>query len=757
MELLQAVSMILVSSWFLLASALTERCTYIIHMDKSLMPKAYSTHHHWYSSLLQSAAQTSSDPKLLHTYDNAFHGFSAVMSESEVSALKKSPAFLSAYPDQVVTPDTTHSYKFLSLNTATGLWPASHFGRDVIIGVVDSGIWPESPSFRDDGMTPIPARWKGICQAGDQFNSSSCNKKLIGARYFNQGSRAANPDVNITMNSARDETGHGTHVASTAAGNYVAGVSFFGYAPGTARGVAPRARVAAYKVIGWDGGSFESDALAGIDQAVADGVDILSISLSYRRTNLYENPIAIAGFGAREKGILVSVSAGNRGPGAATLLEGIPWAFIVASGTIDRWFAGTITLGDGKTITGWTMFPARAVVRNLPLVYNETLSACSSSELLGEAPDQSIIICNITDESTDFSSLMNYLSRSNVRAAIIISEDTGILRSTSFPHPGVVITPSEAEGVITYASSSVAPTASIDFQQTVIGTEPRAAPALSASSSRGPGRNYRQILKPDIMAPGVLILAAYNPYASEASIGSNIFLSSDYTLLSGTSMACPHISGIAALLKAAHPDWSPAAIQSAMMTTANPLDNTNQPIKDMGFDYRVATPLGMGAGQVDPNRALDPGLVYEATVQDYVNLVCSMNFTREQTRTIIRSSYDCSEASSDLNYPSFIALYETEENRTTTTRFKRRLTNVGDGAATYKVKVEAPKNSTVTISPETLVFRKKYDKKSYSVSIRYRSNGELDSTDGWLTWIEVNGKHRVRSPIVVYPRINSDD
>ncbi|XP_057794459.1 subtilisin-like protease SBT3 [Salvia miltiorrhiza] len=761
MEVFQLVSMILVS-WSVLVSA--DRSTYIVHMDKSLMPKAFSTHHHWYSSLLKSVARTwldadGSEPKLVHTYDNAFHGFSAVMSESEVAALKKSPGFLSAYPDDVVTPDTTHSYKFLSLNTATGLWPASQYGKDVIIGVVDSGIWPESPSFNDDGMTGIPARWKGICQAGDQFNSSHCNKKLIGARYFNEGSRASNPDINITMNSARDESGHGTHVASTAAGNYVDDVSFFGYAGGRARGVAPRARLAAYKVTGWDSGSVESDVLAGIDQAVADGVDILSISLSYLRTNLYENPIAIAGFGAREKGILVSVSAGNRGPSAATLLEGIPWAVISASGTIDRWFAGTLTLGNGKAVTGWTMFPARAVVRKLPLVYNETLSACSSSELVAEAPDESIIICNITDESTDFSSVMSYLSQSNVRAAIVISEDTSILRSTSFPFPGVVISPSEAEGVVSYASSSDTPTASIDFQQTILGTEPRAAPAVSGSSSRGPGRNYREILKPDIMAPGVLILAAYNPYSSEASIGSNINLASDYTLLSGTSMACPHISGIAALLKAAHPEWSPAAIQSAMMTTANPLDNTNQPIKDMGFNYRLATPLGMGAGQVDPNRALDPGLLYDATVQDHVNLVCSMNFTSEQTRTIIRSSYNCSNPSSDLNYPSFIALYDTEVNRTTTSQFKRTLTNVGKGAATYKVKVEEPKNATVIISPKTLVFRKKYDKQSYSVSIRYTRNNEieLETTDGSLTWIEVNGKHTVRSPIVVYPRLNNDD
>ncbi|KAK4428943.1 Subtilisin-like protease SBT3 [Sesamum alatum] len=769
MQLFQLFSLILLLSLFLLADhhvphASAERSTYIVHMDKSFMPKAFSSHHYWYSSILQSVksvAQTSLDrdnleSKLVYSYDNAFHGFSAVMSEPELEALKKSPGFLSAYPDDVVIPDTTHTYKFLSLNTATGLWPASQYGKDVIIGVIDTGVWPESLSFKDDGMTEIPARWRGICQEGEEFNSSLCNKKLIGARYFNEGVRAANPGVTITMNSARDDSGHGTHVASTAAGNYVDGVSFFGYAPGTARGVAPRARVAAYKVL-WSEGSYESDALAGIDQAVADGVDILSISLSYRRTDLYENPIAIAGFGAREKGILVSVSAGNRGPSFATLLEGIPWAFVVASGTVDRWFTGRLTLGNGKTITGWSMFPARALVRNLPLVYNETLSACNSTELLAEAPDRSIIVCNITDESASFFILMSDLSRSNVAAAVIVSEDTSILRSTSFRYPGVVITPSEARVVIDYASNSDTPTATIDFQQTVLGTEPRAAPALSGSSSRGPARSYPGILKPDIMAPGVLILAAYNPHSFGPGIGNNIVLSSDYTLLSGTSMACPHISGIAALLKAAHPEWSPAAIQSAMMTTANTLDNTKQPIKDMAFDYRVATPLGIGAGQVDPNRALDPGLVYNATVQDYVNLVCSMNFTPEQTRTIIRSSYNCSTPSSDLNYPSFIALYEVSETRTTLTRkFKRTLTNVGDGAATYKVKVKEPNGSTITVSPQTLVFRKKYEKQSYSLTIRYKSNNEFVITDGSITWIEENGKHIVRSPIVVSPGVSDD-
>ncbi|KAL8030033.1 hypothetical protein ABFX02_14G261500 [Erythranthe guttata] len=421
MELLvMAVALILVSVFLLADDVSAERSTYIVHMDKSSMPKAFSSHHHWYSSMLKSAKSLDEpESKIIYTYDNAFHGFSAVLSEDELEAVKKSQGFLSAFEDGVVTADTTHSSKFLSLNSATGLWPASNYGKDVIIGVIDTGIWPESPSFRDDGMTEIPTRWKGICEEGEEFNSSSCNRKIIGARYFREGLRAANPGVTIPMYSARDIDGHGTHTASIAAGNYVDGVSFFGYAAGTARGVAPRARIAVYKVL-WDGG-VTSDLIAGIDQAVADGVDILSISLSDRSTNLYENALSIASFGARKKGIVVCLSAGNRGPSFATLRSGIPWAVVVASGTVDRWFAGMLTLGNGKTITGWTTFPARAIFRNTPLVYNETFSACNSDELLASARFGSIIVCNLTIENSYFDSTMGYLSRAeNVGAAIII-------------------------------------------------------------------------------------------------------------------------------------------------------------------------------------------------------------------------------------------------------------------------------------------------------------------------------------------------
>ncbi|XP_059634037.1 subtilisin-like protease SBT3 [Cornus florida] len=747
-------------AWCLLAfqarPASVGRSTYIVHMDKSHMPNTFASHHHWYSTTvdsIKSAGHTTSTghqskPELVYTYDNAFHGFSALLSQDELETLKNSPGFVSAYSDREVTLDTTHSLDFLSLNPFSGLWPASDFGKDVIIGVVDTGVWPESKSFNDKGMTPVPSRWKGKCDEGQEFNSSLCNLKLIGARYFNKGIIAANPNITISTNSARDTQGHGTHTSSTAAGNYVEGASYFGYANGIAKGVAPSARVAMYKVI-FDEGRYSSDVLAGMDQAVADGVDVISISMGFDEVPLYKDPIAIASFGAMEKGVVVSSSAGNAGASLGQLHNGIPWVLTVAAGSIDRWFAGTLTLGNGLTITGWSMFPANALVLDLPLIYNKTLSPCNSTALLSEAPNRGILIC---DGTGTFYSQLDTVSQSNVAAAIFISDDPEVHEFNDFYIPGVVIRSKDATAVIKYAESGNRSTASMKFQQTIVGTKP--APAVASYTSRGPSPSYPGILKPDVMAPGTLVLASWIPNGPASAIGSNIVLSGDYNIVSGTSMSCPHASGIAALLKGAHPEWSPAAIRSAMMTTANPFDNTHNPIRDTGLNFQIASPLAMGAGQVVPNQALDPGLIYDATPQDYVNLLCSMNFTKNQIFTITRShSYGCSGPSSDLNYPSFIALY-TNETGILVQKFPRTVTNVGNATATYIAKVEAPKGSVVTVSPNTLAFEKMYEKKSYSLTIRYMSDKNRTVTFGSIIWVEISGKHSVRSPIVVSPIIN---
>ncbi|XP_075484921.1 subtilisin-like protease SBT3 [Primulina tabacum] len=732
---------------------LGERSSYIVHMDKSFMPKAFVSHKDWYSftvNSLRSVKQKSKDQhliprSLIYTYDYAMHGFSAVLSVDEVEVLKKSPGFVSAYRDRNVTLDTTHTFEFLSLNPATGLWPASDYGKDVIIGVIDTGVWPESLSFSDDGMTEVPARWKGICEEGQDFDTSLCNKKLIGVRYFNKGVIGGNPNKTLSMNSGRDTEGHGTHTSSTAGGNYVEGATFFGYASGTARGIAPRARVAMYKVL-WAEGGQASDVLAGIDQAVADGVDVISISMGFDGFPLYQDPIAIASFGAMENGIVFSSSAGNE-KSIGSLHNGIPWVLTVAAGSIDRFFAGTLTLGNGISITGWTMFPGPALVSNLPILYNKTFSSCNSTDALSEV-GHGIVIC----ENGFFFDQVNYISQSNAVAAIFITDDPETFEFSNFKYPGVVIGTKDAPILLDYATTKnvTPPYASISFQQTLIGSKP--APVVASYTSRGPAPSYPGILKPDIMAPGTLVLASWIPGTPTASIGSNIALTSNFVAVSGTSMACPHASGIAALLRGAHPEWSAAAIRSAMMTTANPLDNTQEYIKDSFFDYEIATPLAMGAGKVDPNQALDPGLIYDTTPQDYVNLLCSMNFTMGQILTITRSPFKCSSPSPDLNYPSFIALY-TNKTTTSVQEFHRTVTNVGDDATTYKVQVIAPKGSVVVVEPDTLVFGQKYDEQSYSLTIEYTRSDARSITFGSIIWVEENGKHTVRSPIVVSPMI----
>lgn len=723
--------------------------TYIIHMDLSSMPKAFCTHQDWYLNTLTSIATENFRPsflassKLVYTYTTAIHGFSAILSPSELKAIQNLPGFVSSIEDKQVKVDTTHTSKFLGLNTNSGIWPKSNFGKDVIIGLVDTGIWPESMSFNDDGMTLVPSLWKGECESGTQFNSSMCNKKLIGARYFNKGLLAKFPNLTISMNSARDTDGHGTHTSSTAAGNYVEGASYFGYAAGTSSGMAPRARVAMYKAL-WDEGVFLSDIIAAIDQAIIDGVDVISLSLGVDVTALYEDPVAIATYAAMEKGIFVSTSAGNEGPFWGTLHNGTPWVLTVAAGTVDREFIGKITLGNGISVSGMSLYPGNY---SSATKYSLAIISCDDEkEVKKVVVDNKIIVCQ--DKNQTLSDQVYNIQNSKATGGLFITNNTDIEFFLQSSFPAIFFNPQDGQKILDYVKTTDNPKASFEFQETRFGLKP--APRVASYSSRGPSQSCKFVLKPDIMAPGALILASWAQKSPVTDVNSGQ-LFSNFNIISGTSMSCPHATGVAALLKSVHPEWSPAAIRSAMMTTSDILDNSLKPIGEIGQSGNIiASPLSMGAGHINPNKALDPGLVYDMELQDYTNLLCAMNFTSKQIQTITRSStYDnCTKPSLDINYPSFIIFFEwNSNNNASTTTFYRTLTNVETTSSTYVAKITPMDGFKISVTPDTLSFRQKYERQSYKLTIEKEAVKDV-VVFGYLSWVENGGKHVVRSPIV---------
>lgn len=725
---------------------------YIIHMNLSAMPKPFSSQQSWYlatlSSLLDNITSNNDQlnhifsSKLTYTYTNVMNGFSASLSPLELEALKTIPGYISSIRDLPIKPDTTHSPHFIGLNPIFGTWPSTQYGKNVIIGLIDSGIWPESESFKDDEMPNIPSRWKGKCENGTQFDPSLCNKKLIGARFFNKGLLANNPNITITMNSTRDIDGHGTHTTTTAAGSKVEGASYFGYASGSAIGMAPHAHVSMYKVL-WKEGAYASDTIAAIDSAISDGVDVLSLSLGFDEAPLYEDPVAIATFAAMEKNIFVSTSAGNRGPVLETLHNGTPWVITVAAGTMDREFHGDLTLGNGAKVTGLSLYPGNFSSGKVPMVF---LSSCDNLKELIRARNK-IVVCE--DKNRTLATQVDNLDRIKVVAGVFISnssEDITYYIQTKFP--SIFLNPINGELIKDFIKCNTNPKASMTFNKTVLGTKP--APSVDSYSSRGPSHSCPFVLKPDITAPGTLILASWpqNVPATELQYQNSLF--SNFNLLSGTSMSCPHVAGVAALLKEMHPCWSPAAIRSAMMTTSDMLDNTKELITDIGNGYKPASPLALGAGHINPNRALDPGLVYDAGKQDYVNLLCALNFTQKNITAITRSSFNnCSNPSLDLNYPSFIAFSNNAsiKSKVITQEFQRTVTNVGEEPTIYVANITPIEGFHVSVVPNKLVFKEKNEKVAYKLRIEGPKMEQNKVVFGYLTWTD--SKHNVRSPIVV--------
>ncbi|EPS65791.1 hypothetical protein M569_08985, partial [Genlisea aurea] len=740
------------------------RSTYIVHVAKWETPASYEEDHvSWFHSSLRSVSESA---EMLYTYSSALHGFSARLTPEEAIAMEARPGILSVHPETRYELHTTRTPLFLGLDRNAAMLPESESGNEVIVGVLDTGVWPESPSFADAGFGPVPAYWKGECEVGTNFSASSCNKKLIGARFFARGYEATLGPVDESKESRspRDNDGHGTHTSSTAAGSAVAGASLFGYAAGTARGMAPRARVAAYKVC-WVGGCFSSDILAAMDKAIDDNVNVLSMSLGGGVSDYYRDTVAIGAFAAMEKGILVSCSAGNAGPTASSLSNVAPWITTVGAGTLDRDFPSYVSLGNGKNFSGVSLYKGNSLPdKLLPFVYASAASnatsgnLCMTGTLIPEKVKDKIVLC---DRGVNPRVQKGAVVRAAGGAGMIMANTAANgaeLVADAHLLPATAVSEASGQEMKNYLSSDSNPTATILFEGTKVGIEP--SPVVAAFSSRGPNSITPGILKPDLIAPGVNILAGWSGAVGPTGLSEDS-RRVNFNIISGTSMSCPHVSGLAALIKSARPNWSPAAIRSALMTTSYTVYKNGEPIQDVATG-KPSTPFDHGAGHADPVSALDPGLVYDIGTDDYLNFLCALNYTGSQINTVARRNYTCDAAAgtysvNDLNYPSFAVALDSPvtapgggsdaEKKPTVVKYRRTLTNVGI-PGTYRVSINLPTTAVkVTVEPPSLTFSQTDEKQSYTATFAAEPMPSNTNLFGRIEWSD--GKHVVGSPVAI--------
>ena len=684
----------------------------------------------------------------LYNYGYVFNGFAAELTEAQAQKLAQTPGVLAVSKDEIRALDTSSTPAFLGLSGPTGFWNRTGAtGEDVIIGMVDTGAWPEHPSFSDrtgtngngtkDGKLSyqqIPG-WHGRCVPGEAFTGSDCNQKLIGARYYNAGFggnagiAAAFPSDFI---SPRDSDGHGTHTASTAGGN--ANVATTGPAAvfGSISGIAPRARIAAYKVCwgGNDGGCASTDSVAAIDQAVADGVDVINFSISGTSTN-FRDPVEIAFLFAADAGVFVAASAGNSGPTTSTVAHPGPWLTTVAAGTHSRNGAGSATLGNGVTYTGASLATAvgsaslidstaaglpgagaTAVALCFAAVDNGGVAVLDPAKVAGK-----IVVCD-----------RGITARVNKSLAVQAAGGLGMILLNTSPNslnadfhvvPTVHLQNTDRAAVKAYAATAGA-TATIN-QAVIVQNTP--APFTASFSSRGPLRAANgDLLKPDIIAPGQDILAGVSPPGNNGRL---------FDLYSGTSMSSPHVAGLAALFKQLQPGWSPMAIKSALMTSAG--DVLDGPNTNPLVIFR------QGAGHVRPNNAANPGLVFDSGFNDWLGFLCG---------TQLPTSF-CSDAGvpvldpSNLNTAS-IAIGDMAGVQTVT----RRVTNVGGSAASYTPSYTGMAGISVVVSPATLTLAAG-ETKSFTATFT-RTTAALNAYAGGQLTLS-DGIHNVRIPMVVRP------
>jgi subtilisin family serine protease len=708
---------------------------------KKINPKSRAvTEYVDYLTARHDAALAKVNGKKVYSFKYVFNGFAAELSHGQAKKLQRAAGIEAIAPDELRSLDTATTPAFLGLEDEGGLWDQlggiGQGGEDVIIGIVDGGIWPESLSFTDrigtngngskDGKLAyqqIPG-WNGKCTPGEAFNASHCNQKMIGGRYYNSG-WGGNDGIDAQLpweyNSPRDFGGHGTHVASTSGGNYdtplTGDAEFFG----SVSGIAPRARIATYKVC-WETGSggscFTSDSVAAIDQAVADGVDVINYSISGSRTNFLD-AVEVAFLFAADAGVFVAASAGNSGPGASTVAHPSPWITTVAASTHDRNYDADVALGNGDSYSGASTNETGAGPAELVYSANVGLGDADSEEVRLCYPGTldpalvtgKIVLCDRGAIARVDKSLAVYQA-GGVGSILANPNPDQSLNADFHSVPTVHVDNVAGDAIRTYATTDPSPMAEI-FPSYFA---PVPAPVIANFSSRGPLlAGDGDMLKPDLSAPGVSVLAAVAPPWN---------FGQDFALYSGTSMSSPHVAGLAALLKDRHPGWSPMAIKSALMTT--------------GYDLLSgADPFAQGAGHVDPNSAADPGLVYDHGWNDWLGFLCG-------TGQLVASYCPLLEIDpSDLNVASIAvgSLIGPQD-------VVRTVTNVSDSTETYTFSYDVPGIDIVATPAEFTVAPG--ESASYTLNISNDSAPTDTYATGFVTWTGDNG-HVARSPVAVQP------
>lgn len=683
------------------------------------------------------------------SYTTATNGFVADLTAKQATDLATDRRVLVVAKDEARHLDTWNTPEFLGLAGKKGAW-AQHGGQDkagdgIVVADLDSGIWPESRSVKGAplGRTPKTTwditmngtatrmekadgtAFTGECEAGEEWARSFCTTKVISARYYPETFLAVTPPEEIPDSefiSARDGSGHGSHTATTAVGKQVSNVTVEGRSFGEISGMAPAAKLAVYKVCWEDtdpdtGGCYNSAILAAIEDAVTDGADVLNFSIS-GATDTVIDPVELAFEGAAEAGMFIAASAGNSGPGASTVAHNSPWLTTVAA-TTHTAFENTLVLGNGEQYVGASI--SGEAVPSTPLVSAEdsvvaggdaaAAALCGPDTLDPAKVEGKMVLC--IRGTYDRVAKSAEVERAGGVAMVLANATEGSLDADFHAVPTVHISHLDTPAVLDYVEAEGAGATG----EIVLGNqtgEETPIPQVGGFSSRGPATaNESDLLKPDISAPGVSVLAAVAPPSNADR---------RYDLYSGTSMAAPHITGLAAFILGEHPDWGPMEIKSAMMTTASSVLDAD--------GKRSSDWFGQGAGQVRPKRFFDPGLFVTSTGRDWRGFI-----TGQGLDTGVPAL-----AAKDLNVPSMA-----QSAVTGTTEFTRTFRATTKGR--WDIAANVP-GFTVKASPSVVRSSRKND----LIEVTFTMTRSAAPLGEWAKGaVTLDGPTTVRLPVALKP------